>query len=314
MATRAWIFSINTFEVNTQGSNKNMLSIATDTEAKLQAESSDPVINNLYTAYFPVYDAYRQININYDVAAGNSKGQTLNLENLMAVELPKEIRKWEGFVRSIYVEDSTDEVSIFPNKRAPFLQGTYEDRISAIGTLAARLAADPNVGIQSYAPTVLSFYNLIFSARDTEQNKEGLLGMLSDTREQQRVLLANELYGVLGGLMRKFKSSPQQITRFFDLSLLRKTGDEPKQSVSGRTTNAANQNPLALVKGTIKDALGVQVGESFFTDINGEYDKATNHFGAGTIEFEKSGFAKQIIAIDIPEDETLVQDAAMQPL
>jgi len=59
MATRPWIFTSNTFDVNTQDSNKNMLSITTDTEAKLQAESSDPVINNLYTAYFPVYDAYR---------------------------------------------------------------------------------------------------------------------------------------------------------------------------------------------------------------------------------------------------------------
>src|SRR3990172_8170783 len=106
MSTRPWIFSSNTFEVSTQGSNKTMLSIATDTEAKLEAESSDPDINVLYTGYFPEYDSYRQICINYDVASGNHEGETLNIENLMQIEMPKEIRKWEGFVRSIYVEDS----------------------------------------------------------------------------------------------------------------------------------------------------------------------------------------------------------------
>src|SRR3989304_2450811 len=185
MKTRDWIFSINTFEVNTSSSNKTMLSIATDTEAKLQAESADLDINILHTGYFPIYDAYRQICINYDVAEGNRKGKTLNLENLIKIKLSEEVRKWEGFVRSIYVEDSPEEVEIFPNKRDPFLQGTYEDRISAVGTLAARLASDANTSIQGYAPTVLSFYNLIFSARDMEQNKEGLIGLLSDTREQQ---------------------------------------------------------------------------------------------------------------------------------
>src|SRR3972149_369182 len=186
MATRPWIFSINTFEVNTSSSNKTMLSIATDTEAKLQAESTDPDINILHAGYFPIYDAYRQICINYDVAEGNRKGKTLNLENLMKEKLPEEVRKWEGFVRSIYVEDSPEEVEIFPKKRTAFTHGTYEDRIGAVGSLAARLAADANASIQGYAPTVQSFYNLLLTARDTEQQKEGLLGMLSDTREQQR--------------------------------------------------------------------------------------------------------------------------------
>lgn len=313
MATTTWKFLINTFEVQTRGSNKNMLSIATDTEAKLQAESSDPDINILYTGYFPVYDTYRQLCINYDVVAGDRKGKTLNLENLLKEDLPKELRKWEGFVRNIYPEDSPEEVEIFPKKRDPFLHGTYEDRIGAVGSLAARLAQDANASIQGYAPTVTSFYNLIFSARDVEQNKEGLLGLLSDTREQQRILLAQELYGVLGGLMRKFKQDPQQAARFFDLSLLRETGEEPRQRVSGRSKNAENGNLLPGTKVTVKNAQGEPVGESVFTDENGEYDKLTEHKGPGILEFEKVGFVKQSIAVNIPEDGTLVQDVNLQP-
>jgi len=228
--------------------------------------------------------------------------------------MPKEIRKWEGFIRNIYVEDSPQEKSIFPNKRSPFLNETYEDRIGAVGSLAIRLANDSNASIQGYAPTVQSFYNMLLSARDTQQNKEGLLGMLSDTREQQRILVAEELYGVLGGLMRKFKSEPQQITRFFDLSLLRETAEEPKQRMKGRIADAENGSPVAEAKGTIKNAEGVQVGESFFTDINGEYDKATEHKGPGSAEFEKPGYQKKTPAIDIQEDGTLVLDAELEPV
>jgi len=183
-----------------------------------------------------------------------------------------------------------------------------------VGTLPSEKSEEGGAFAFHGQPTVLSFYNLLLSARDVQQNKEGLLGMLSDTREQQRVLLAAELYGVLGGLMRKFKSDPQQTARFFDLSLLRETGDEPKQRMKGRIVNAENGNPIALVKGVIKNAQGEQVGESFFTDLNGEYDKATNHKGPGSAEFEKPGFQKKAPAIDIQEEGTLVLDAELQPI
>lgn len=221
-----WKYAQNTFDSSTRNSHVKMLSIATDTESKLQAEISDPDILALHTAYFPAYDAYRLICINYDVQAGNREGQTLNVETLVREDLPKEVRKWEAQVRIIYVEDSPQERAIFPNKRNPFVEGTYEDRISAVGSLAARLAADANATLVAYAPTVLSYYNLLLSARDTQQMAEGALNALSATREAQRLVTATELYAVLGGLMRKYKTEPPQIMRFFDMSLLRDTGGD----------------------------------------------------------------------------------------
>ena len=66
MPDRPWKYLINTFDVVTRESQRTMLSIATDTEAKLEAESSDPDINAIYVLYFPVHDAYRLIYINYE--------------------------------------------------------------------------------------------------------------------------------------------------------------------------------------------------------------------------------------------------------
>jgi hypothetical protein len=224
MAKRPWLFLINTFDVNTANSNVKMLSLATDTHSKLQAQVSDNAIAAIMASYNPVYQAYRQICSNYDLVAGNREGSTLNFENLITDNLPVEIRKWEGAVRSVYYEDSPQEKAIFPNKRRPFLQGTYEDRLLAVNTLYDKLNTDSN--FSTLAPQVQSFYNLLLSARDSQQQEEGTLGLLSNTREQQRKLMAIELYGALGALMNKYKANPETVAQFFDLSLLRETGLE----------------------------------------------------------------------------------------
>ena len=127
-------------------------------------------------------------------------------------------------MRSVYIEDSPEEKGIFPNKRTPFLKGTYEDRILAVNVLYLKLNTDSN--FTTLAPQVQSFYNVLLSARDTQQQQEGTLGLLSDTREQQRILMATELYGALGALMNKYKATPVSVAQFFDLSLLRETGLE----------------------------------------------------------------------------------------
>ena len=141
MLKQIWRYLINTFDVNTEGSNVKMLSLATDTHAKLHHEIADPDINAIFTSFDPFYNAYRQICINYDLAAGNYKGETRTFGEILD-DLPEEIRKWEAGVRVVYVEDSPQEIAIFPNKRTPFLQGTYEDRISAVGTLMEKLSRD----------------------------------------------------------------------------------------------------------------------------------------------------------------------------
>ena len=226
MAELIWSFLSNTFEVVTRNSNVKMLSLATDTHAKLKNEISDPQINAIFTAFDPFYDAYRQICINYDLAAGNYEGDTLGFETILD-SIPTEIRKWEAGVRFVYVEDSPEERAIFPDKRTPFLQGTYEDRIGAVGTLMEKLSSIPLLA--EVHLVVQTFYNTALSARLAQQGKEGDLGQLSDLRENQRLITADEMYGVLGRLMYKFRNDRDQVERFFDLSLLRQTGDDGEE-------------------------------------------------------------------------------------
>jgi hypothetical protein len=208
MAQRPWIFMSNTFEVNTRGSNVKMLSLSTDTHAKLSVGVADPDILMLHGLYDPIFTAYRQVCIDYDVVAGNRKGGTLAFEQVLDM-IPTELRKWEGAIRAIHFEDTPEEMAIFPNKRTPFLQGTYEQRIGAIGTLAQKL--NGMAGLASTHAQVQSFYNMALGTRLAQQQGEGSLAAMSDLREQQRILLAEMLYGVLGYLMFKHRGAREHI-------------------------------------------------------------------------------------------------------
>ena len=219
-----WRYLINTFEVNTVGSHVKMNSIATDTHAKLKAEESDPLIADTLVVFEPVFLAYRSINQQFNFRVGDYRGATLGFENIID-SVPQVIRAWESGVRAVYIEDTPEERAIFPNKRAPFEKGTYEDRLDAIGALATKTSGIP--ALAGVGAQVTSFYNMALASRLAQQTDEGSVGQISDLRENQRLLLSKEMMGVLGKLMFIHRFNLVEVERYFDLSLLRRTGEEP---------------------------------------------------------------------------------------
>jgi len=219
MATRPWIYISNTFDSNTKTSYKKMLTIGADTLSALENEQSDPDILAMFNELDPVYSSYASIYANWETASGIRKSKTQTVETLLNEQLPIELRKWEGVVRAVYVEDSPQERAIFPNKRKPFLDGTYEQRILAITTLINALTEDGSFA--ALIVNVQSFYNTVSSARNLQQQKEDAVEEQSDLLENQRVLLAQTLHGILGLLIHKYRTDAVQVERFFDLSLLR---------------------------------------------------------------------------------------------
>lgn len=313
MGTRSWIFVINTFEVNTRGSNVKMLSIVTDTDAKLQNENADPDILELYNLLHPIYDNYRQVCINYDMIEGNYGGGTQAFEDLMDT-LPTVLRTWEGPIRAVYFEDTPEEKAIFPNKRTPFLKGTYEDRLSAIGTLAQKLSTI--APLNATYLLVSSFYTLALSTRLAQQQGEGALGQVSDLREQQRIIVAQALYGVLGGLMLKFRTSPTDIERFFDLELLR-------SKAKGQTTGPATVNIMVKDANTQSPISGARVlirnseGEvELFTDATGKASFTSGDLSEtieAEVEVSATAYAMQTVPIVIEPASEQTVDVELSP-
>ena len=57
-SSNLWRYLINTFNVNTVGSHVKMLSLSTDTHAKLKAEESNPLIAEILLIFEAVFFAY----------------------------------------------------------------------------------------------------------------------------------------------------------------------------------------------------------------------------------------------------------------
>jgi hypothetical protein len=197
------------------------MTLFADFHAKLKNEQDDADIAGMFIEFDNAYNPYSHLYAQWNTSESTYHGKTAGFEQLIQDDLLIEVRKWEGKVRAVFYEDSPTEIEIFPNKRAPFQTGTYEERISAIRGLATKLTEYPQlINVQA---EVEAFYNQINLTRVTQQEKEGNVGRLSDKIENQRIVVCDVMYGILGQLMYKYRSSRHEITRFFDLSLLRQS-------------------------------------------------------------------------------------------
>jgi len=311
MATETWHYQENQFDNATEGSFKKMNIINADHFAKLQAQQADPDIAALLARTTPPHNNYNSRYSGWLSASGIYKGETSRVEeHLQELSLTKS-REWDAQIQVVHLEGTPDYTAILPNGRQPFYSGTIDDRISHMEALALVLGNYP--ALAATMNDVTAFHATLDGARDTQQQKEELVDDASDLLETARKDIALMMYRNLGFLIDKYGSTPQVISNFWELQLLRASVSDDDQTVSGRAVNAANQNPLPLTKVTVKDADGIQVGESMLTDENGEYIKDTSLIGPGTIEFEKPTFVTEIKTVNVPENGSLVQDAALQP-
>ena len=252
-----WRYLVNTFEVNTRGSHVKMLTLSTDTHAKLKAEESNPAIADIILIYEPVFFAYRDLDQQYGVRSGEYQGTTLGFEQQMDL-IPLKLRQWESMIRFVYIEDSPEEKAIFPNKRVPFESGTYESRLDALGALKLKTAADPALAAAN--AQITSFYNAALGARLVQQTSEGSFGQLGDLRENQRMLVANELEGVLGQLMFIHRHNLIEVERYFDLSLLTDTGNTTTKEIEGNVPTTGIHNiPVDGIEPTDESMVTIEV-------------------------------------------------------
>jgi hypothetical protein len=221
----------------------------------------------------PVYLAYYAIYINYEILSGNREGKTLNLETLLSDDMGLQIRDWERKVRNVYLEDSPQEKSIFPNKRGPFSKGTYEERILAVGALGQRLAMDADATLVAYAPTVISFHNILLAARDSQQQDEGTLALLAVSRNNQRELLAQELYGILGSVMSIHKANPIAIEAYFPMEMLRDGGADDALSME-----ATAPTGISIVEADFGEEVELTAATKFKITHLGEDGQLTFYF------------------------------------
>lgn len=224
----------NSFEIQTAKSHKKAVSLSTDTTDKLRV-AVNPYLVTVYNEYLAYHDAYIALNLAVEIAEGTYKGKTATFETIMG-GVGEKLRLWEAPIRVVFPEDSGDEIEIFPQKRKPFYEGTYEMRLLAVKALRDKLL-EYTVAHASLVPVqadVAAFFTLANTARQTQQGKEGIDGDLRAQRETQRVTTMNAYWGIAyGGLLHEFRNEPQRIAEYIDFSLLYDTGGNEPVIVNG---------------------------------------------------------------------------------
>lgn len=241
---RVWIYLINTFLVNTVTSMVKLLRIATDHNDRLEAEAAaDPTLLPLYDRFNPVLENFRNVLSQRDGGHGIGKGKTQTFEELLELMAESWMPEWEGKVYYHYPRGTAAATAIFPRKRAPFITGSYEERIQAVKTLKQVLAA--------YAPLadlmadVSAKYDLLLSSRNAQKQQMGLTAGYSALLEKQRIELCIMLYRNLGALMDKYGASPAEVERFFNLSLLRSSASD-KDIILRRVDSVESHGTMAV--------------------------------------------------------------------
>ncbi len=221
-----WHYLIDQFVSSTVNNLKKALKLTNYHDAylnKMQIEEPlDPDWATLYNRYHPFHLAYVNAYSNWKIAGNTQKGQTLNVDQLLAL-LVTRVGTWDMQIQLVpgYEKGTSGYIALFPLGRRPFNTGAKATRMDAVKNLGEQLAAIP--ALAAIGGTVTTFYNLLDAASDTQESAKGGTKAKSTGVDLHRVETMTEQYRNLGFLINKSAELPQHIAPFFELNVLRES-------------------------------------------------------------------------------------------
>ena len=234
MATTTWKFLINTFYVRTWKSFKNALTLTQDHLAKLTANEGDADIAAIKTAYLIVHNAFVTAYNQLNSKLGIYHGKTQTFEEMLEELGGEKINEWRGQVFAVFPEGTADALAIFPRDRQPFQQDTYDQIVENVKALSLTLATYiTKPTLVTLSATVDAYYITFSGARALQQTDEGSVDTLRSNLRAAHKLMCDGMYKDLGLLMAKYYQTPERVEDYYDLSLLRTTGEDEPVIIEG---------------------------------------------------------------------------------
>ena len=197
-----------------------MLQLANDHDARLDAAKGDPDILALYTPFHAALLIFRTLMAVWFSSRGIGKGLTQTWEELLDDMTKDWIDIWQGMVFAIYPSGTPEATAIFPQKKAPFQSGKYDERMMAIDALYVTLLNYP--ALEAVATAVNAKIIILTEVRKIQREQFGRTDFSGNNIEAQRVVLANLMDNNLGDLKKKYRSNISLVESYYDLALLRK--------------------------------------------------------------------------------------------
>lgn len=316
MFKRAWHYLINSFLTATRSNYKVALVLGTDHEAKLMANQADAVIASILATFGPVLQSFKATDINLRSALGEYKGETQTVKELFDQLNKILLPNWELQIYLQYPKGTAPATALLPQGRKPFQNGTYESRIQEIKVLGDK--CDPIAALQPLSVVILAFHTQIESARALQQSSgEGQVASLRTLRETARVSMCVAMFGNLGLLMNHYRTNPEQVTNYFDLTLLRKKSETGPQVVTATGQVRNSETSLGVPNATLTFTIPGKETITVVSDANGEFEAELGTFTEEltvTLEVTADGYEPFSNSGPIAPDDDPEIDVQLTPI
>lgn len=158
----------------------------------------------------------------YKTEEGVYRGLTLAVEQKLAQLSSTKISDWNIAVQVHFKEGTPTYRSIFPRGLSGIYQQTIDGTVVELRALGQRM--EPFATLDATRTEVETFADELETLRDTQQQQEGIFEGSADALETLRLAAGNIMYANTGILMDVYFENPEEIERFFELSLIRDTG------------------------------------------------------------------------------------------
>jgi|GEM_PF-1011594 len=266
-----WHFSQNQFANATRNNFKLTYLLSTDHYARLYNESlsGEVLFVEMYDKFKPIRKDFSRKYSLWLEAKGMYKAQTVSLANSFDELVNKKLPKWDVEVQNVFIEKSTEYISIFPGGRSAFQKGAYDIRISKLDRLY--LSVSKHADLKKVSEDILAFYNFIEDIRLKQQALESKVKKASFTIEKSRIKTTKAMYENLALLMNHFSAEPYEIQRFFELQYITN-----KEIIK-------DDEPIIVAEGTIEPESKITV-DALTGKFNSNTQLVINNLGDTAIE------------------------------
>ncbi|MDB6155381.1 MAG: hypothetical protein JWL90_3834 [Chthoniobacteraceae bacterium] len=227
-----WKYIVNQFDNSTKENFKRMDSLANDHDSKLEAaQVTDPAVAALYKRFHPRLSVWNATMNLWKNAQAGATTATFAFQNKLALltemrpETGSPLSNWDNQLAVAFPRTSTRYKTLFPRKHDPFHDGNSEERVKAIEQLAIRAkdAGAPAPLVKEIRDFGVELRALLKAQSVAEHDGDTARLAL----EPLRLELAILMYGALGILMDLHRDNPSQISKFWDLRLIRESSGAP---------------------------------------------------------------------------------------
>ena len=249
-----WKYLDNQFDVATRRNYKKALKLSNFHDAALQTQViTTPSLQPLLDRYYPIHLDYVDQYTKWRSAGGKQEGQTLNLEQQLAIALGQ-IDVWEPQILVLYPRNSPRFKEIFPNGRKPFRQNGLDDRINAYKTLSDNIGGD--AALAAVKGLVDATYANLDKARDAQEGAKSTKKGGSQQVDIARLIIMNMQYRNMAFVMDNFFDNRDDMcNKIFDLQTLR----ESDQSIFTGTLEVQEVEQVLVHTFLIDDELRLKI-------------------------------------------------------